>query len=226
MKNKRLPLVWPRSLRTRRFRRSYLPIAVFALSSWYSAVGTAVEIMSIEEHWELTVGEPDASDSAPQVSMVMSPNRHLDGDYFVFTLNHHTHPEWRAGGIQLQRWFGADIEGSRTGVNESPLTNDQEVISWTQRLTLVDGSLVCEVVDGSSESWGQFGATGRLRYSIESPLANLNSYQPAISLQQSGVSYAGNRVASLILRKLRWTDADAEVYELNAPIDVDADLDP
>jgi hypothetical protein len=226
MNTKWLSPVWPWSLGNERFRRCYLPIVVFALGAWYSAQGTAVEIVSIEELWELTVGEPDPADSSPQVSMVMSPNSHLDGDYFVFTLNHHTHPEWAAGGMQLQRWYGAEIEGSRSGVTESPLNSAQEVIRWTQRLKLVDGLLVCEVVDGYSQSWGEFGATGRLRYSIESSLANLNAYQPAISLQQSGVSYAGNRVVSLVLRKLRWKDADAEVYELNAPIDVDADLDP
>jgi hypothetical protein len=30
----------------------------------------------------------------------------------------------------------------------------------------------------------------------------------------------------LTLTKLRWTDSNGQVYELNAPIDVDADLDP
>jgi hypothetical protein len=40
------------------------------------------------------------------------------------------------------------------------------------------------------------------------------------------IHFAGNRVRSLILRKLRWTDSEGETYELNAPIDVDADLDP
>ena len=41
-----------------------------------------------------------------------------------------------------------------------------------------------------------------------------------------GVSFAGFRVRSLTLTKLRWFDSDGNVYELNAPIDVDADLDP
>jgi hypothetical protein len=49
---------------------------------------------------------------------------------------------------------------------------------------------------------------------------------PAIAIAESGVNFAGNRVRSLTLTKLRWTDSNGQVYELNAPIDVDADLDP
>jgi hypothetical protein len=33
-------------------------------------------------------------------------------------------------------------------------------------------------------------------------------------------------VKHLTLTKLRWYDAQGNAYELNAPIDVDADLDP
>jgi hypothetical protein len=29
-----------------------------------------------------------------------------------------------------------------------------------------------------------------------------------------------------VLTKIRWFDADGNAYELNAPIDIDADLDP
>jgi hypothetical protein len=85
---------------------------------------------------------------------------------------------------------------------------------------------VFEVSDGHSDSWGSFGDEGRLRLTMETTLENLNDYRPATSLQESGVSFAGNRVRSLTLTKLRWIDSDGNVYELTAPIDVDADLDP
>ena len=39
----------------------------------------AIDIVAIEEHWELNVGEPDAASSAPQVCMVTSPTGNLDG---------------------------------------------------------------------------------------------------------------------------------------------------
>lgn len=65
-----------------------------------------------------------------------------------------------------------------------------------------------------------------MRVVAPTSVVNLNTYRPQISLTQSGVSFAGNRVHSLTLTKLRWIDSEGEEYEMEAPIDVDADLDP
>jgi len=207
-------------------RRSRISLTALALLAWWSGPSYAIDIVAIEEHWELSVGEPDASSSAPQVSMVMSHTGNLDGNYFVFTLNHRTDPDYRAGGMQVQLWSGEDLVYSRNSIHESPLSQTDEVITWVQRTELVDGSLTFEVSNGHSNSWGTFGDQGRLRLTMDTTLENLNAYRPAISLEESGVCFAGNRVRSLVLTKLRWIDSEGNVYELNAPIDVDADLDP
>lgn len=202
------------------------PLVVLAMTAWMCSSGYAIEIVAIEEHWELSVGEPDAASSSPQVSMVMSPTGNLTGQYFVFTLNHHSDPGWIPGGYQVQRWDGQELVASRVGPHESTLTQTDETIRWVQRTKLEDGTLVFEIEDGESQSWGEFGDEGHLRLTVASEMANLNSYRPAISLEESGVSFAGNRVRSLTLLKLRWIDSAGQSYELNAPIDVDADLDP
>jgi hypothetical protein len=49
----------------------------------------------------------------------------------------------------------------------------------------------------------------------------LNSYRPAVSLGESQVSYAENRVGSLVLTKLVWVTEDGTVHEQNAPIPID-----
>jgi hypothetical protein len=201
-------------------------LAALALLAWWSGSSYAIEIVAIEEHWELSVGEPDESSSAPQVTMVMSHTGHLDGNYFVFTLNHRTEPEYQAGGMQVQLWTGEDLVYSRNSIHETPLSQTDETITWVQRTELVDGTLAFEVSNGHSDSWGTFGNQGRLRLTLDTTLENLNDYRPATSLQESGISFAGNRVRSLTLTKLRWIDSEGHVYELNAPIDVDADLDP
>jgi hypothetical protein len=203
-----------------------MPLVVLAIVAWLSSTGYAIDIVAIEEHWELNVGEPDAASSSPQVSMVTSPTGHLYGDYFVFTLNHRSHPHWAAGGLQVQLWDDDEVVDYRSEEIETPLTISDESIAWVQRLRIADGQLVFEVTSGESASWGEFGADDKLRLAVHTPLTTLNNYRPAISLEQSGVSFAGNRVKSLILRKLRWTDSAGQHYELNAPIDVDADLDP
>ena len=202
------------------------PLMALAMAAWMCSTGYAIEIVEIEEHWELTVGEPDAASSSPQVSMVMSPTGNLTDHYFVFTLNHHNDPGWIPGGYQVQRWSGQDLVASRVGPHESTLTQTDETIRWVQRTKLDDGKLVFEIDDGESQSWGEFGGTAHLRLTVDSEMANLNAYRPAISLEESGVSFAGNRVRSLTLLKLRWIDSAGQSYELNAPIDVDADLDP
>ncbi|MBX3431823.1 MAG: hypothetical protein KF847_00595 [Pirellulales bacterium] len=210
--------------------RGRWPALLAALVAWGGiAVGEAlaIDIVKIEEFWELKLGEPDGPSSAPQVAMVMSPTGDVAGDYFVFTLNHRSHPDFVAGGMQVQRWHDEDFVSVRDGDRGETLHHQDETVSWVQRLTLDEGRVVYEVVDGASDSWGAFGdEEGELRLSYASTATNLNSYRPAVSIEQSGVSFAGNRVKSLTLTRLRWTDSVGQVYELVAPIDVDTDLDP
>jgi hypothetical protein len=202
------------------------PLLALAMVAWMGSTGYAIDIVAIEEHWELSVGEPDAESSSPQVSMVMSVTGNLNTDYFVFTLNHYTDPDWIPGGMQVQHWNGENLMTSRVGPQDGTLSHTDETIRWVQTTRLVDGDVTFEISGGTSQSWGAFGGQGYLKITVDSDLPNLNSYKPATSLTQSGVCFAGNRVRSLTLRKLRWIDSNGLVYELNAPIDVDADLDP
>jgi hypothetical protein len=201
-------------------------LAALALVAWFTSASYAFEIVAIEEHWELSLGQPDTGSSSPQVSMVMSPTGHLDCDYFVFTLNHHSVPEWIPGGLQVQYWHGEENVESKVGPQESALQNAEEVITWVQRTEVDDGQLHFKITSGASNTWGAFGDAGHLKFSIDTDLDNLNGYRPAVSIEGSGIAFGGNRVRHLTLTKLRWFDGDGQVYELNAPIDVDADLDP
>jgi hypothetical protein len=211
-------------LQNRRCRR--LPLAACALVAWWSAPTYAVDIVAIEEHWELEIGAPDGDSSGPQVCMVMSPTGDLNSDYFVFTLNHHSYPDYIAGGMQVQLWNAEDIVEGKIGPSEGTLHHNDETVRWVQRTEIENGTLHFEILSGESESWGDFGNTGHLQFSLETHLTSLNGYRPAVSLTESGVSFGGNRVRSLVLKKIRWFDSAGQAYELEAPIDVDADLDP
>ena len=190
-----------------------------------SASADSPKIVQIEEHWELAVGEPDTQLSAPQATMVMSPSDNLNGQYFVFTINHRSVPGYEPGGMQVQLWNGndaVDAESSSVGT----LDHSNDVIQWVQRLKVENGTLSFEVVDGSSDAWGSFGGDGSLAFSTPTSLENLSGYRPAISIGESQVGYAGNRVQRLLLKKLVWVTDDGQTHELDAPIDIDADLDP
>jgi hypothetical protein len=158
--------------------------------------------------------------------MTMSPFGNVECDYFIVTLNHWSYPNFGAGGIQVQRWHGESCLSHGQTNSQAPLAADQEVISWIQRISLADGNLKFEVLSGASNSWGNFGNSDELTLSHPSELSRLNEYRPAVSLEQSGIAYAGNRVSSLVLTRLEWETADGDVHELVAPIDIATDLNP
>jgi hypothetical protein len=223
------PLAAEMFARTQSPNRPFKPVqvlAALALVAWLTSASYAIDIVTIEEHWELSVGQPDTGSSSPQVTMVMSPTGHLDAQYFVFTVNHHSVPGWIPGGLQVQYWNGEDVVDSKVGPQEGTLAQTDEVLTWVQRTNVSSGQLTFEIKSGTSTSWGAFGGAGHLKFSVATSLANLNNYLPGISIEGSGVSFGGNRVKNLTLTKLRWYDSQGNVYELNAPIDVDADLDP
>jgi hypothetical protein len=179
------------------------------------------KVVSVEEHWELQLGEPDTDRSSPQTTMVMSPTNNLGGTHFLFTLNHAPVPDYHLGGMQVQVWNGDDVGEEKTGSASGSLANANETVRWTQRLSLHDGLLTFQVVDGQSSTWPTFGGDDDLSVSVTTSLNSLNSYRPAVSLGESQVSYAENRVGSLVLTKLVWVTEDGTVHEQNAPIPID-----
>jgi hypothetical protein len=178
------------------------------------------KVVSVEEHWELEISEPDSDRSAPQVTMVMSPKHDVDGAHFLFTLNHSTAPDYHPGGLQVQAWDGDSLSEAKSGSASGALQNSGEKLRWTQKLTLNDGTLTVQVADGHSDTWGAFGGED-LSVSVQSSLGNLNSYRPSVSLSESQVNYAENRVSVLTLTKLVWVTEDGQVHEQNAPIPID-----
>lgn len=191
-----------------------------------SSSAMAADVILVEEHWELTVGGPEVDKSSPQISLVMSPTPNLEDEYFVFTINHATFPNFVAGGLQLQRWDGDQVMAVKDAPDDEILHHDNEVIRWKQRMWIKDGFLKMKVFDGASDTWGSFGGSFDLRLVTPTELTRLNEYTPAVSINESGITYAGNRVSSLVLQKLIWKTSDGQTHVLEAPIDIDTDIDP
>lgn len=202
-------------------------VAGSASFAWGQTANT-VQIVRIEEEWELTVGQPNLATNAPQVSMVMSPHSSSTSEHFVFELNFKTQPEYTPGGMQVQYWTSWGTTESRNGGPSTQMqlhaTND--TVTWRQAMTLDQGNLRFEIENGNSASWGAFGGQGYLRLDVTTALPNLNYYSARVSLDESGISYAGNRVDSLKLTKIKWIASDGQSWELVAPFDIDSDLDP
>jgi hypothetical protein len=139
-------------------------------------------------------------------------------------LNHVNAPGFEAGGLHAQYWDGDNLVQDAIANEFGALGNSGETIRWVQRMTIQDGTLTFEVLNGESSTWGTFGGA-ELSFSVPTSLSKLNNYLPGVSIGESQVSYAENRVTSLILTKLRWVKANGQEFEQNAPIPVDTSLD-
>lgn len=164
-------------------------------------------IVRVEEDWEFVVQLPEVNTDAPQVTCVISPGGDLFGVYASFELNHHTQPDYAAGGLQLQLWSDGFPIASSASPNQTLLQQESETIRWTQRMRLHEDLLKFDIVNGTSSTWGDFGGQGNLKVSLPTELHTLGGYQPGFSVDHSGVGYAGNRVTSLKLREVRWYSA-------------------
>ncbi|NLX97083.1 MAG: hypothetical protein GXY83_12985 [Rhodopirellula sp.] len=199
-----------------------MPVAFSAVVSWMrsSLLGLVLaaplvamaetplpSVVRVEEDWELVVGAPDHYTDAPQVTCAISPLGTIESIHATFDLNHQSQPEFTAGGLQLQLWEGEVAIDYRGYPNPAVLRQDDETVCWTQRMELSGGQLQFEIVNGNSVTWGQFGGQGYLKSVTPTNLENFNGYRPSVSVDNSGVGYAGNRVRSLTLKAVRvYTD--------------------
>lgn len=182
--------------------------------------GQVGDVVKVEEEWELVVGEPDSNSVAPQVTCALSPYGHLDSLHSTFELNSQSLESYSAGGLQLQIWNGETALAARRYPDHQVLATTGETITWTSTMEVVGGQLKFEVEQGDSSTWGSFGGSGHLRHSIDTSLANLNSYSPDVSVANSGVGYAANRVRSLILKRVRVKTSSGDWFEQSTPVTV------
>lgn len=190
--------------------------ALLAVVSLVSPARGDDPIVRIEEDWSLQVRIPDNDVTAPQIITAWSPLGDLSGVHATFEINHIASVSFASGGLHLSTWCGdTHLAVSHAG-NYASMFTDGEVVTWTQSMEVSEGQLIFEITDGSSETWGGFGDNGSLRLSLSSTLLNLDSYSPLVSLAKSEVSYAGNRVQSLELVRVRYIHASGAITTENA----------
>jgi hypothetical protein len=170
------------------------------------------DVVKVEEDWELVVGQPDPDTDAPQVTCYISPTGDMTGTFAAFDVNHRSQPSFNGGGLQLQLWHGDQCVQTKSLDSSSKLATSGEVVRWTTRVSIGNGWLKFQIRNGTSTAWGTFGGWS-YRVSEESSLATLDNYSSTVSVEQSGVGFAGNRVATLKLLRVRSYKADGSVVE-------------
>ena len=166
--------------------------------------------MCVEEEWELTITEPDWALAAPQISTVMTPFEDANDFYLALAINHRFDPTFSAGGMELQLWYQGELLGWQS-VDGVVLATPGETIKWTQRLELKGGKLWFSVVNGDSTTWGSFGQGESMHLTLSTTLPDLDDYHPNVSIDNSGILFASNRVGSLVLKTVRGYDANGDL---------------
>jgi hypothetical protein len=167
-------------------------------------------IQKVEEDWELVLNDPSTDLTSPQVTTLISPLNHADGVFAALELNHGSLPEFTSGGAQLQAWNGEEWLTVRDYENTA-LETAGEVVTWTTRMRLDNGSLIFRIVNGNSTSWGAFGSGGNIKLTLASSLSNLNLYSPEVSKTNSGIGFGSQRVQKLVLKKVRYYDGSGNL---------------
>lgn len=159
----------------------------------------------IEEDWHVVVGDPDPESDSPQILNVMSPLATIQDEHAVFEINHVTQPEYSAGGLQLQRWTGPEHCVESTPVSDyGTFAQAGEDVRYTLRMSLRDSVLYYSVRNGTSQTWGSFGAPGQFRLSVGSGMKTLSRYSPAFSVSESKVAFGTHRVEKFERTEIRY----------------------
>jgi hypothetical protein len=178
--------------------------SVFLCVASTAAMGQ--DLVHVEEDWELVVAEPDANSCGPQIACTMSPLGNIDSTYFTLEINHRSAPYWTPGGLTLHQWFGESRVQSMDRQDRSVMSTSGETVTWTSVLDAQNGVLTFQVKNGRSSTWGNFRGN---HFKIQSWWdGDLNGYTPDVSVGQSGVVYASNRVRSLKMLAIRGTLSD------------------
>jgi hypothetical protein len=205
----------------RRLLTSALVLVAFLSCGITAGAVSPDDVVRVEEDWELVVGEPEPTTAAPQVTSVISPTGDLESWHVAFELNHQTLPSYEPGGLALQLWCGADSQGVSTQKHGAVLSQGEgEQVQWTQSMSLAAGVLTFEITNGASTTWEEFGGGGHLSVSTNTSLEHLGAYQPEVSVANSGVGFASNRVESFVLKRVRLHRANGAVQELNVDLTV------
>jgi hypothetical protein len=188
-------------------------VAITLLSPTRAAV--AQSVVMVEEDWELVLGEPDPLICGPQIVTTMSPFGDINDTYFTLEINHRSMPYWTPGGLTIHQWSGEWRMQSFDRADRTVMDSAGETVTWTQALYCNSGQITFEVKNGNSSTWGPFGYSGMFKLHTNWGVNNINSYTPNVSIAQSGVAYAGNRVQSLKIKQIRLTLDDGTVVTDN-----------
>jgi hypothetical protein len=167
----------------------------------------------VREDWQLVVATPDLPGVGPQITTMMSPIGDNVPSFVAFNMNYRDAP-FRPGGLQIQVWYNKSLT-TQDSDKTSQLSNNNETITWTQRMALQGGRLYYAVDNGQSSTWGKFGEGDQLDLDYATTTDTLSAYNPDKSAKTSGVTWQANNVTSMQITQVRYYKNGNVVYTDN-----------
>lgn len=174
------------------------------------------QTIRVEEDWYVKIGTPDPDYDSPQITTVLAPSWTLWGKYAVFDMNCATQPGFSSGGVQIQLWQDDAIIQTASNTNWASMHMINEEIRYTSAMSIANGNIVFEILNGSSESWGTFG-NGELRLQAPTWRSHLAGYDPSFTTYNSRIGFASHRVRRFILERVRYFNSSGLSATDNTP---------
>ncbi len=188
-----------------------------------NAASAQTQVVRVEEDWQLHITQPDMQLDAPQVTTTMVPFTAQPDLLLQVDLNHGTHPSFTTGGLQLRASIEDECLAQARAFIDERLSHDSETVDWTQVVAVTEGGFSFGIINGTSQTWGAFGGSStfiNVAASTVGESLSLDGYSPQHSLSNSGVTYAGNRIGHLRLKKVRVYLSNGHVSEFSLFRDV------
>ena len=109
--------------------------------------------------------------------------------------------------MQIQVWSGDNVLSYASPNGSEQFSTSGETVTWTQSVSLGTRGGLRFSVEGDSTTWGHFGGSKQMRLWLGTSLTSLNAYRPSVSVANSGVGFAANRVERLVLKEVRYYSA-------------------
>jgi hypothetical protein len=169
----------------------------------------------VEEDWKIIIANPDVDAIGPQFTTCMNPTTDDTSPFVAFDMNYSEYPRFTAGGMQVQVWSGDDVVAT-AGYGDAQFETPGEMITWTQSMRVKNGQIAYLVKNGSSTTWGQFGAqTGNgidgqaaLTVTYSTDRSDLSGYSADYSASRSGATWQSDHVTQMTLVQVRYYAGD------------------
>lgn len=183
------------------------------LSSAPCSDAADMSVYRVEEDWEMVLNEPEPAIHSPQLTFFTLPFRNNTSHYFQLQLNHAADDYFSGGGFQVAAVrSGVQVDYNRSATYAA-LSTDAQTVRWTTVMANLDGQFMFAVKDGYGTDWGDFGGPDYLVRMTSGGASSLSEYDPENSLQMVDVGFGSNRVASLVLKRVRVYHKDGRVVE-------------